>query len=219
MGRRPKSFEVRDQFWRARAHGVRPLQAAAAAGVSRAAVRKWLRSSGGSVLGRGCRGRRCGCPWASGRRSLAVWPAAAASRGSRGRWAGPRPRCRGKWLATVVGPGIGLSGPTAPPRRARADRSRRSWPSIRGCAPRWSNGWESAGPRSRSRRGWWTPSPTSRRCGCRTRRSTPRCSCSPAARCARSSLLTCGSGPWSRSDAVSRRRESAGRARRAGGSR
>ena len=47
MGRRPKSFEVRDQFWRARAEGARPLQASAAAGVSRAAVRKWLRSSGG----------------------------------------------------------------------------------------------------------------------------------------------------------------------------
>ena len=41
------------------------------------------------------------------------------------------------------------------------------------------------GRRSRSRVGWWRASPTIRRCACRTRRSTCRCSCSPAARCAR----------------------------------
>ena len=47
MGRRPKSYEVRDLFWRARADGARPLQAGESAGVSRAAARKWLKASGG----------------------------------------------------------------------------------------------------------------------------------------------------------------------------
>jgi len=47
VGRRPKSFEVRERFWQARAYGARPLQAGVAAGVSRAAARKWLKASGG----------------------------------------------------------------------------------------------------------------------------------------------------------------------------
>ena len=47
VGRRAVAFEVRDGFWRARAYGQRPLEAAAAAGVSRAAARKWLSASGG----------------------------------------------------------------------------------------------------------------------------------------------------------------------------
>jgi IS30 family transposase len=47
VGRPPKPFEVRELFWQARADGVRPLQAGAIAGVSRAAVRKWVKSSGG----------------------------------------------------------------------------------------------------------------------------------------------------------------------------
>jgi IS30 family transposase len=42
------------------------------------------------------------------------------------------------------------------------------------------------GRRSRSRVGWFGPSLTIRRCGCPTRRSTCRCSCSPGERCARS---------------------------------
>ena len=47
MGRPPMPFEVRDVYWQARAQGVRPLQAGQAAGVSRAAVRKWVKASGG----------------------------------------------------------------------------------------------------------------------------------------------------------------------------
>jgi IS30 family transposase len=47
MGRRPQSFEVRDLFWQARADGARQLQAGSAAGVSRAAGRKWVKASGG----------------------------------------------------------------------------------------------------------------------------------------------------------------------------
>ena len=37
-------------------------------------------------------------------------------------------------------------------------------------------------------------SPTIRRCGCRTRRSTCRCSCRPVGRCAKSSPATCAAG-------------------------
>ena len=47
MGRLPMPFAVRDAVWRARADGLRPLEAAAAGGVSRAAVRKWIAASGG----------------------------------------------------------------------------------------------------------------------------------------------------------------------------
>ena len=45
---------------------------------------------------------------------------------------------------------------------------------------------------SRSRVGWSRSSPTSRRCGCLTRRSTCRCSCRPEVRCARSWPVTSG---------------------------
>ena len=47
MGRHPKSAEVRGRFWEARASGATLKEAAAAAGVSRSAVRYWLQASGG----------------------------------------------------------------------------------------------------------------------------------------------------------------------------
>lgn len=47
MGRLPKSAEVRGRFWEARASGATLVEAAAAAGVSRTAVRYWLQESGG----------------------------------------------------------------------------------------------------------------------------------------------------------------------------
>lgn len=47
MGRNPKSAEVRGRFWEARASGATLKDAAAAAGVSRSAVRYWLQASGG----------------------------------------------------------------------------------------------------------------------------------------------------------------------------
>jgi IS30 family transposase len=46
-GRHPKSAEVRGRFWQARASGATLVEAAAAAGVSRSAVRYWLQESGG----------------------------------------------------------------------------------------------------------------------------------------------------------------------------
>ena len=48
-----------------------------------------------------------------------------------------------------------------------------------------------AGRHSRSRDGWYEPSPTTRRCGCPTRPSTGRCSCKPGVRYARNSPATC----------------------------
>ena len=64
-------------------------------------------------------------------------------------------------------------------------RSRRSWRRVHGCERWWRRSSSCGGRRSRSRVGWWTSSPTIRRCACRTRRSICRCSCSPAVRCAR----------------------------------
>ena len=67
----------------------------------------------------------------------------------------------------------------------RGGRSQRSSRCVGGCG-RWSRRSSSCvGLRSRSRVGWWRSSPTIRRCACRTRRSTCRCSCSRAARYAR----------------------------------
>jgi hypothetical protein len=48
------------------------------------------------------------------------------------------------------------------------------------------------GLRPRSPVGWWRGSVTIRRCGCRTKRSICRCSCSRAARCAKNSPAICG---------------------------
>ena len=47
MGRRPKSAEVRDRLWSARASGATLREAAKAAGVSKTTGHYWLRDSGG----------------------------------------------------------------------------------------------------------------------------------------------------------------------------
>jgi IS30 family transposase len=67
----------------------------------------------------------------------------------------------------------------------RGDRSGPSWQAANGCG-RWSRPSSScAGRPSRSPVGWCGPIPTTRRCGCRTRRSTCRCSSRPGAPCAK----------------------------------
>jgi NADPH:quinone reductase len=66
-----------------------------------------------------------------------------------------------------------------------APRSRNS-PGVRGCGRPSKPSSSCAGRRSRSRVGWSWSAPTTRRCGCRTRRSICRCSCSPGVRCAKS---------------------------------
>jgi hypothetical protein len=79
--------------------------------------------------------------------------------------------------------------------RAAQRRARRPKPAKLVCCPRLrlvvEASWSGAGHRSRSRVGWFAPSPTTRRCGCRTRPSTCRCSSSLEARSARSSPATC----------------------------
>ena len=77
----------------------------------------------------------------------------------------------GRWCyraQTAEGrPTGGLGGPSRP-----------SWCSSRGYVRWWRTNWRCVGHRSRSRDGGcpWR-SPRIRRCGCRTRRSTSRCSC------------------------------------------
>ena len=116
----------------------------------------------------GCRGGRVA---AGDRQAVGSGTVDGVSRGRRQRWRSPLSGRR-------RGPGRAQSGPAA--------RSRRSWRCTPSCA-RWSRPSSSCGGRpSRSRVGCRRPIPTVRRCGCRTRRSTCRCSCSPAAPCARS---------------------------------
>jgi hypothetical protein len=64
------------------------------------------------------------------------------------------------------------------PTGGRGGPSRPSWCSSRGYVRWWRTNWRCVGHRSRSRDGGcpWR-SPRIRRCGCRTRRSTSRCSC------------------------------------------
>ena len=61
---------------------------------------------------------------------------------------------------------------------------RQAGPERRAAGARWSACWQSAGRPNRSRSGSGSIIRMIRRCGCRTRRSTSRCSCRPAARCA-----------------------------------
>ena len=86
---------------------------------------------------------------------------------------------------TVARAVIGRAGGSSCARRARRPKVAKL-AACRTVAERWSRRSSSCvGHRSRSRVGWWTSSPTIRRCACRTRRSICRCSCSPAARYAR----------------------------------
>ena len=106
---------------------------------------------------------------------------------SRGGWDGRRRRCRARSRATAVAVAIGPAVRTGPHWRGCGDRRSPSWRAVLGCGP-WSRRSSSCvGLRRRSRVGCRLNIPTTRRCGCRTRPSTCRCSCKPAARSAGSS--------------------------------
>ena len=59
-----------------------------------------------------------------------------------------------------------------------------SSPSAIGSGRWWRPSWSCGGRPSRSPVGWYWPSLMTRRCACRTRRSTCRCTCKPEALCA-----------------------------------
>ena len=82
-----------------------------------------------------------------------------------------RPSAR---LSGVDGPDGRRSGPDAV-------HAMPSWPRTCGCAGRSRRGWSAATAPSRSLADSRSTSPTTRRCGCRPRRSTSRCTCRPAA--------------------------------------
>jgi hypothetical protein len=116
---------------------------------------------------------------------------------SLGGWAGPRRRSLARYAANG---GAGRYRPVAPRGRRGVgfvDSSRRSWRTVSGSAGWWRPSSSCVGHLSRSRVGWLARSPTSRRCGCPTKRSTWRCSCRPVAPCAKNSPATCGhTGGW-----------------------
>jgi IS30 family transposase len=85
----------------------------------------------------------------------------------------------------VDGVGIARVGPIE--RRCATCAARRSRNSCAAgdCGPLSQRNSSTVGLRNRSRVGWWKRSPTIRRCGCRTRPSTCRCSCRPEVRYAK----------------------------------
>jgi hypothetical protein len=68
----------------------------------------------------------------------------------------------------------------------RASRPKRAKLSAGGCARRLNGSSRPGGHRSRSRRGWLTPTPTARRCRCPTRPSTSPSSSRAVVRCEKS---------------------------------
>ena len=139
-------------------------------GRSDATIQQYVGLTGGVRRGSGP-GRRTSSRWVSVRRSRGGWPRASRCGRSLGGWAGRPRRCRGNWSAMAV---AAVTGPRLPIRRrgpGPAGRSSASWRPTRGCGRRWRSNWVRTGHRSRSPAGWSGPSPTHRRCGCRTRRS------------------------------------------------
>ena len=92
-----------------------------------------------------------------------------------------------KVAATTIGP----RPPTPPPSGGPSGPRRPSWRSSHGCGRWWRPSWPCGGHPSRSPAGCRWPTLKIRCCGCRTRRSTCRCSSRAAGRCAASSSAVC----------------------------
>jgi hypothetical protein len=183
VARRPKPTEMRAQFLTARAPGATLKQAAAAAGVSRTTGHYWLAQSGGV---RPRRAKPQPAPQLSleerevisrGLAQHRTMTAIAAS------WAGRCPYLE-QSPATAGSTATALCGPIGLRSRAPAVHVPASSRRIRCCVVAWRTGSRSAGRRSRSVASCAWTFLTTWGCGCRTRRSTRRCSCRPKGFCA-----------------------------------
>jgi len=119
-------------------------------------------------------GRRCGCLQLSGRRSRVVWPRVSRCVSSLVGSPELHRRCLEKWPATAAARSIGRVERIGRRSATCADRRSPSSPGVRVCGRPSKPSSGGVGRRSRSRVGWSWSFPTTRRCGCRTRRSTCR---------------------------------------------
>jgi hypothetical protein len=182
--------EAVEALWAALQAGEFIADAAVRAGTCGEQGTRWVAAWGGvrPRRGRDLRGR---CLSFAEREEIALARARGETmRPSRGAWAGRRRRSRASYAATPTA--VVATG--RPPRRrwpmsAPVAPSRPSRPPTRGCLRSWRTIWGGASRPSRSPGGCVAGSPMTRRCGCRPRRSTSRCTCSPAARWRASDFL------------------------------
>ena len=197
LGRPALSREVRVAFWDGVRAGLGTEEAAAAAGAGRETARRWVVAAGG-VKGNG--------PVAGSGRFLARWEREEIA-------VGLAQGLPYRQIAARLGPGRSASTVCREVRRNSVggvyrahlaerealERARRPKPAklavnaeLREWVQREADGGLVAGADQRPAGGW--SSRAGRRCGCRRRRFTSRCTCRAGGRCGGSWRRTCGPG-------------------------
>ena len=187
--------EAIQPFWAALQAGEFLTEASALAGTHRHRGLAWLREAG-SVRPRRGRDLRGRCPSFSEREEIALGRAGGEKIRAIAAALGRSPSTVSRELTRNAdrSGATALRRRTRSPTRARVAQSRRSWRRTWCCARRSSRICRSATHPSRSPGGGAVSSPTTRRCGCRPRRSTNRCMCKHAARCAVTWRAVCAPG-------------------------